>query len=229
MRWPAVYRAALAVGLAPACRLCLAPGFGGLALCADCLADLPWLGRTCPRCALPLTDGSVCGQCLRRPPPYSAAWCALAYDYPLHWLIRRFKFAQELRLLPTLAALMAEALPSATPLDALVPVPMHWRRRVFRGHNHSTLLARWLARLRGIRVMPALRRRVHTVPQLGLSARARRRNLRGAIVRRRGVEGLRLCLVDDVMTTGTTLETCARVLRAAGAAEVQVVVLARAI
>ena len=148
------------------------------------------------------------------------------YDGPLRSILQAFKYDRRRSLAAPLGRLMrlrgAAVLADA---DCVVPVPLHWRRRWRRGFNQALDLARQL----GVPVRCALRRRGNTRTQTDLPADARLRNVRDAFVatRRAGVSGLRLVLVDDVSTTGATLEACARVLMAAGAAEVRTLTAAR--
>ncbi len=126
--------------------------------------------------------------------------------------------------------MMARAYPRDQRFDALVPVPAHWRRRLARGFDQSVLLARELSRHTGIPVLPALRRTRHTAAQAGLTSRQRRDNIRGCFELRdpAAIRGLRLLLIDDVLTTGATANAAADVLRRGGAAWVGVFTLARA-
>ena len=124
---------------------------------------------------------------------------------------------------------MASAIPRDQSFDLIVPVPLHWRRRLSRGFNQSELLARAVARRYGLRPDNALRRKRSTSVQAGLSHAGRRLNVAGAFVARRtaDLEGRRVLLVDDVMTTGATLGSCAAALKRAGARYVAVLTLAR--
>ena len=127
-----------------------------------------------------------------------------------------------------LGELLAAALPRDERFDGVVPVPLHWRRRWQRGFNQSELLARAIARSRGVPLMAALRRVRHTATQTGLSNTSRRRNVAGAFQVRLPVAGKRILLIDDVMTTGSTVAACAAALRRAGALRIVVLTVARA-
>jgi ComF family protein len=124
---------------------------------------------------------------------------------------------------------LSRALPLDEPFDAIVPMPLHWRRRFDRGFNQAALLAKELARRRKIPVMHAVRRVRATKSQIGLTNSKRRLNMRGAFRARRGrpLEGLRLLLIDDVMTTGATGSACGAALKQAGAKSVTLLTLAR--
>ncbi|MBI3002812.1 MAG: ComF family protein [candidate division NC10 bacterium] len=227
------------------CLLCAGPLAVGAAggVCAPCWAALPRLPPACcAACGRPLppsTPGSedprpTCGACLRRPPPYALARAALPYGEagPVRALVLALKHGRRRALAAPLARLMHAEAPGrvdVTAFDALVPVPLHWRRRWDRGFNQAAALAEGLGRSAGRRVLRrALVRVRSTVPQAG-DAAARRDNVRGAfaVPSPAAVEGRRLLLIDDVYTTGATVGECARVLRASGAVAVGVYTLAR--
>ncbi|PWT99978.1 MAG: amidophosphoribosyltransferase [Terriglobia bacterium] len=144
--------------------------------------------------------------------------------------IHLFKYARVKTMEKPLGELLARALPRDEKIDAVVPVPLHWRRRWSRGFNQSELLARGIARRCGAPICGALRRVRHTTTQTGLSNTSRRRNMAGAFATRRPdrILGKRVLLIDDVMTTGSTASACAAVLRRAGASRVVVLTVARA-
>jgi ComF family protein len=216
------------------CLLCGAGGAGGRDLCAACAGELPGNPIRCPRCALPLVVAApACGECLRSPPAFAWTRAPFRYVFPLDRLLTRFKYAGDLAAGRLLAELLGDALDDDPRLGdrdgVLVPVPMAPDRLVERGYNQALELARPLAQRLGLPLATAGLARVRATPrQAGLSARARRRNLRGAFVAAPEMVGRRVVLVDDVMTTGATLRECARALRRAGAMEVGVVAVARA-
>lgn len=220
-------------------RHCLMCGLAGghSNLCPPCNDDLPRNGPACFRCGLPLegeNDG-ICGPCIDRPPPWDRVRSALDYRFPVDVLVRRFKFSRNMAcgdaLARELAGTLAKRLAVDPPPDALVPVPLHRTRHAFRGFNQSGVIARHLAKTLGIPVENRLLSRVRrTHAQSGLDARSRRRNTRGAFhCHYRFAPGLRhVALVDDVMTTGATLEACTRELKRAGIEDVSIWVVARA-
>ncbi|AOV18206.1 hypothetical protein BJI67_15075 [Acidihalobacter aeolianus] len=217
------------------CALCGDAGQPGLDLCVGCEADLPRVEQACPSCGRPLpaeAAGSVCGRCVRRPPPYAAVYAPYRYAPPVDRLIAEFKFRGRLanaRLLGELFRRAAVA-DGRRPPPLLIPVPLHTARLRGRGYNQSLELARELARHFGVRVEAfGVRRQRATPPQMTLPARRRRANVRGVFAMRRGrrLSGS-VAIVDDVMTTGATVEELARVLRRAGASRVEVWSFARA-
>lgn len=184
------------------------------------------------RCAIPLPEPATeCGRCLRRPPDFDAALAPLIYGFPVDRLLPRFKFHGDLaagRLLAATLLSAASAAPGARPAT-LIPVPLHRTRLRERGYNQALELARPIARQLGIPLAPdALERVRPTRAQSELGALDRRRNVRGAFVVRGRTLPDHVALVDDVMTTGATLSECARVLKRAGVARVDVWVVARA-
>jgi ComF family protein len=175
--------------------------------------------------------GALCGRCLRRPPPVSATLAPFVYADPLDRWVGALKFQRDLAAGQLLGELWALAIRDALPwdhVDALVPMPLHRRRLRERGFNQVVELLRPLIHsgtppLR----LDWLQRERETSAQSGLSAGERRRNLRGAFVADAAVRGQRVLLVDDVITTGSTVMEAARTLQRAGAAEVRVLALAR--
>jgi ComF family protein len=216
------------------CVLCNSRAERGLDLCQPCRATLPRMGSSCHRCALPLPGpapgAGCCGACLARP-PFARAIAGWHYAAPVSGMIQRVKFEGQLHEATVLATLLAELLQAqyrTEPLPQLiVPVPLHWRRLLRRGHNQAGVVASVLGRLLDLPVAHGrMQRRRHTPPQTGRSRTARRRNLAGAFAARRALPP-RIALVDDVMTTGATLKALAGAARSAGASEIHVWLLAR--
>jgi ComF family protein len=222
--------AALVAGLFPP--RCLGCGRRGEALCPSCWQGLPRLQPPwCPRCSRPERSGGRCPSCRRAAAALAGVRAACLYAGAVRLAIQRLKYAQERHLAAPLAALLVECL-ARRPLavDALVPVPLDAGRARARGYNHAALLAAPVAEALGVPLGEGwLERTRATRPQVGLSARERRANVRGAFACRApgAVAGRRLLVVDDVMTTGATLEACAEALVAAGAARVWGLVVAR--
>ena len=216
-------------GLLPSrCQFCAAPDAGPV--CAACRGELPWNRPACPGCALPSPLGLPCPACRKRPRAFDAAFAAFRYDAPSAQALLGLKYAARFREARWLAQAMAEALRSRTePLPTLlIPVPLHRGRLFRRGYNQSLEQARHLGKALKIPVDAGVARRLRATPdQIGLSAAQRRRNLRGAFAVKNCVAGLHIALLDDVMTTGATLEELARACKAAGARRVEAWAMAR--
>jgi ComF family protein len=193
-------------------------------LCAACRAELPLLpAELCPRCALPTPGGALCGRCLAEPPAYDATVAALAYDFPADALVHALKFRGELALAPLLAGLLRERIP-AEPIDRAVPVPLSSSRLRRRGYNQAAEIAR---RLPAKLELELCVRRRDGAPQMELPWAERQKNVRGAFDCTRALLGAKVAVVDDVMTTGATLDEIARTLKRAGAERVVNWVVAR--
>jgi ComF family protein len=218
------------------CLLCDEAADGALAICTSCEAELPWLGGHCQVCALPLpSHGLVCGACLKKPPSFSKVEVPWRYAFPIDSLITRFKHQARWPLGRLLGELLSqhllhafdEGLPRP---DLLLPVPLAGRRQRQRGFNQAAMLGQWLSpRLQVPLQAHWLQRIIDTPAQQQLNAATRKRNLRKAFALAPGsvVSGLHVALVDDVLTTGATAESLARLLNKAGAARIDVYCLAR--
>ena len=222
------------------CVLCAAASDEAI-VCRACAADLPRLCvPTCPRCALPTPHGEICGRCLSHPPAFDAAHAVYLYDFPLDKLIQSFKYGHRLALAPyfggQLAALAASlnasldaSIDAALP-DVIVPLPLHSERLRQRGFNQALELARPVAQaLRRPIDATSCRRTRNTAAQADLAWRERVANVRNAFSCSTDLTGRHVLLIDDVMTTGASLDECARTLKLHGAARVSVLVLARAL
>jgi ComF family protein len=209
------------------CLLCLAPA-GGSALCDTCERSLPNASPRCPQCALPLPEERSCAECLRHPPAFDDVLTAYDYRFPVDRLVRRFKFSADLAAGAYLGQALARAARGAPMPDLLVASPVSAARLRERGLNPALVLARQAGRRLGIPVdARAVAKIRHTPPQAGLDRAGRHRNLQGAFAVRRRLDGLRVAVVDDVMTTGATLAALAAELKHAGAAHVSGWVVAR--
>jgi ComF family protein len=189
--------------------------------CRDCRT--PFLNR------FPLDEDGRCALCRLGVNGFDAAYSFGAFETELRELIHLFKYGRVGTLAGPLGRFLALALPRTERFDVVVPMPLHWMRRWTRGFNQSELLAREIARRASVPVRNLARRAKATTPQAGLTNAKRRANVSGAFQVRRPerVAGLRILLVDDVMTTGATASACARVLKRAGAARVILLTVAR--
>lgn len=194
------------------------------AVCPPCLQDINLLRlpNPCRRCAA-ANAAPVCGDCLKNPPPLDGVIAPFIYAPPLTALVRQFKYGGGWQL----AKIMARLLPSPPAADVIVPVPLHSRRERERGFNQ----ARELAKRASLNPRDNLLQRItETAPQASLpDRRARRANVKGAFQADAGVRGLSVLLVDDVMTSGATINEAARALKVAGAETVTALLFARAV
>ena len=208
----------------PVCPKCLAAPepLAAEYMCAACRAPFtsPW----------PLDEHGLCGLCRRGAHGFDAAYSYGFYEGTLRELIHLFKYGKVHTLAAPLGRLLALAYPRDQRFDVIVPVPMHWRRRWDRGFNQAELLAEVLGKRIGVPVCRAARRRRATPPQAGLTGARRRENVTRAFSVRKAeaVQGRRVLLVDDVLTTGATVSACALALKRAGAKHVAVITVARA-
>lgn len=210
---------------------CAGCGRRGVELCERCLAAIRGLDRaSCPRCGRHSKLGRLCPSCEQYDGPLSGIRTACVYEGVARKAIHGFKYRQRSALAGPLAGLLAaELLQRPLKLDYLVPVPLHPRRLAERGFNQSGLLARHLGTGLEVPVLDCLERNRETRTQADLKAQARRQNVRGAFSARHGtrLDGARVGVVDDVCTTGATLEDCARALREARASAVWGIAVAR--
>jgi ComF family protein len=232
----------------PRCRACAGRIFGrdGEYFCHACWAKIELIGHPlCNICGRPFPDAGgddhICGKCLERPPQFFQARSWACYprqelaEHPLRQAVQKFKYGRRVSLGKPLGRLMARGCREfldAWQADLILPVPLHSKRLRWRGFNQSVLLARQVSRAYGIPVDPMLLRRVkETPPQTQLSEEERRRNVRGvfALARGRSVAGKCILLVDDVYTSGATVNECSRLLKKNGAKAVYVLTLARAV
>jgi ComF family protein len=210
------------------CLLC-GGNAGSDRLCEGCLDDLPWHRMPhCPQCALPTPNGQLCGACIKRPPAFDRTRAALSYFFPVDQLIQRLKYNGRLAAAPVLGELLARHVESAPRPDLLIPMPLHPSRIRERGFNHASEIGRYIARNLDLPLATTHCQRIRdTPPQVALAYEARRRNVRGAFICKGDFAGRRIALIDDVMTTGTSLDELSKTLKQAGASEVEAWVVAR--
>jgi len=231
-------RLGLDVTLPPLCPTCrdLVTGNG---LCPTCWGKLAFIAPPyCPRLGIPFVydpgPGTLSMQAIADPPAYQRARAAVRYDDVARKLVHAFKYGDRLDLAPLVGRWMARAGHELLDADALVPVPLHWRRLWTRRFNQSAALAEQISVISGVKVAHSVLRRVKaTAQQVGLSRSERATNVQGAFrvpaAAKGEVAGRRLVLIDDVLTSGATADACARALLRAGAAQVDVLVLARVV
>lgn len=220
--------------LPPTCILCGSPGYQQLDLCEHCYQDLPYLTHGCPRCAGPLPintdDNNLCGDCLAWPPAFDQTLAVVNYQPVSRYLITQLKFNARYQHARLLGQLMAQHLHAITPKpQALIPVPLHSKRYRERKFNQSIEIARTLSQQLDIPLVLDCCIRQRDTPQQSLLTRKQRlKNLHKAFAIQCPVNVQHVALVDDVMTTGTTLHELADVLKKQGVARVEAWVFARA-
>jgi ComF family protein len=202
----------------------------GAAVCPACVDGLPRRPPTaCPQCGLPGLDGGRCAACVRAAPAFDATRAAYGFAFPVDALIHALKYGHRLSVAGFLAAALAEhGADFGADADLVLPMPLHPRRLAERGFNQAVELARTFARGRGLPLALAAVRKVRDLPaQAGLDREARLKNPRGAFECAQPIDGRRVIVIDDVMTTGATLDELARCLKRAGARWVGNLVVAR--
>lgn len=206
-------------------------------LCMGCLDDLPWLGVTCRYCGMPLTTVETvsCGACISLEITLDQCVVALAYEYPVAQMIAALKYRRDTSYARVLGELLSIRLLEAVHANELqlpqllLPVPLHPLRQLRRTFNQSLLIAEHLASALGVPVDGRFLRRIrNTPPQTGLRRKARLKNLRGSFVVKGKFSGMSVAIIDDVITTASTVREVSRVLKRAGVGEVQVWAVARA-
>ena len=220
----------------PYCVICSAPGYNDMDICANCYQDLPWIGSSCVQCAIPIPENSGnqirCGHCLQTPPAFDRSLSLFRYDKEAIRLIHQLKFNQKLANSRLLGHMLADAIQIqaiALP-DCILPVPLHRRRLKQRGFNQSIELARAASRRFNIPLdLKSVLRLRNTQAQSGLDKKQRRKNMRGAFEIARPLDEYHVAIVDDVVTTQSTANELARLLKQAGVERVDVWSIARVV
>ena len=227
-------RGAIAAVMPNGCVFCgVACGAAVVPMCRECHADLPWINTACSRCANPvaaeLPPGVHCAQCQKNPPPFDAAVAPLRYMFPVDAAIKAMKFKRKLHYVPAFGYLLAVAMQRLPDdIDALLPVPLHWRRHAARGFNQAAEICKSLEKKTGLPIIRGVIRCRPTPYQSGLAASLRQRNLRSAFRVRAVIDARHVVIVDDVITTGATCRQVATTVLEAGARKVSVLAIARA-
>ncbi len=222
--------ARLASALLPRdCFLCTAPS-GEDFLCAACMDHLPPMpAECCPVCALPTPRAEVCGACLKKPPSFDVTRAVFRYAFPVDRLVQSLKYAHRLASADFLGRILLQHVPEGQ-YDMIVPVPLAAQRLAERGFNQALEIARRLAAETQVPLETgSIRRGIDTTPQAALPWKERAKNIRHAFECEIDLTGKTLLVIDDVMTTGATLNELAGTLKARGAARIGNLVLARAL
>lgn len=210
------------------CVLCGSLSHDGL-WCKACDTNLPYLKMPhCPVCALPTPGGETCGHCLAHPPRYARTTAAFRYAFPLAQLIQAMKYHEQLALAQAFAERLSRRVDSTELPDYLIPMPLHPAKLRERGFNQSLLLATELARRHHIELLPHACQRVRdTPPQSALPWKKRKKNMCNAFRCDIDLTGKRVGLIDDVLTTGASLDALAAAVQRRGASEIHAWVVAR--
>ena len=214
--------------LAQPCVLCGCMSRAGL-WCETCEQALPYLqAPQCIHCALPIPSGDWCGHCLSHPPKFSRSTALYSYTFPINKLIQQLKYGDQLALADTFASKLAQRLDRARLPDLIIAMPLHPNKLKQRGYNQSLLLARKLAQELDVKLITHACRRVRDTPsQSSLPFKERGKNMRNAFVCEVDLSGMKVALVDDVLTSGASMDALAAAALKRGASEVQVWVVAR--
>ena len=213
------------------CVLCASPKANNHAVCKPCVNDLPWHPKTsCPQCGL-ASSGMVCGSCLNGQPDFDTTKAVFLYAYPIDAMMLRYKYGNMLNLGDTFGEFLADKV-TLENIDLIIPMPMHPTRLKERGFNQALEIAKVLDKLlcknhKGKLDYKSVERQTLTPPQASLPLKERVKNIKGAFKVYADLSGKRIAIVDDVMTTGASLNELAKTLKKAGAAHVECWVIAR--
>jgi len=210
------------------CVLCGSMNRAGL-WCVACDSTLPYLNMPhCPVCALPTPTGKVCGHCLSHPPLFTHTTAVFGYAFPLDKLIQAMKYGEQLALASAFAGKLAQHIDQAALPDYVIPMPLHPAKLRERGFNQSLLLAAKIMSMHSLKLLPDACQRVRdTPPQSALPWKERKKNIRNAFRCDIDLTGKRIALVDDVLTTGASLNALAEAVQLRGAKEISTWVVAR--
>ncbi len=212
------------------CLLCDAKESENVGLCQNCLADLPHSPiQSCPQCGL-TSNGIVCGKCLSNKPSFDKTYAVFTYDFPINTMMHKYKYGSQIQLGQIFGQLLAQKVDS-TAIDIITPMPMHPARLKERGFNQALEIAKSLTQSQPFQShllnYQDIIRIKNTLPQASLPLKTRAKNIRHAFQVNLNLTGLRIAIVDDVMTTGASLNELAKTLKKLGAAHVECWVVAR--
>ena len=210
------------------CLLCACSKGGEFGLCADCLNELPYQDNSvCPQCGLLSFEHQLCGACIASPPDFDLTKALFRYEYPISQMLQQYKYHQQLHLSASFAELMLQR-HALQNIDLIIPMPLHPSRLQMRGFNQALEIARIIAKRLNIDVNSLAAQRIKLAPpQASLPLKARVQNMKGAFICHENLSGLRIALMDDVMTTGASLNALAKAVKAKGAAHVECWLIAR--
>lgn len=210
------------------CLLCGAAS-GNFPLCADCHSGLPRHAMPiCSVCALPTPMGGVCDTCLQHPPAFDATRAAFTYSFPLDALLKTLKYSGQLIVTDIVADELATMLATTPPPDLLIPMPLHPTRLQQRGFNQAMEISRRLTKLSGCTLSPDSVIRIrHSEPQASLPLAQRAKNVQGVFAVTQDLSGKSVAILDDIMTSGASLNELAKTLKKAGVVRVECWVAAR--
>lgn len=209
------------------CLLCAANDGGEMGLCDACYKDLPWHSAPqCPQCGL-LSNGLACGSCISSPPDFDATHSLFTYDFPLDAMMQRYKYGSMLNLAYFFGKVLYKKA-SLGNIDLIISMPMHPTRLKERGFNQSLEIAKVITKDHPEKLNYTLvQRQRYTSPQASLPLKERVKNIKGVFATNADLTGKRIAIVDDVMTTGASLNELAKTLKLAGATHVECWVVAR--
>lgn len=229
------FKSIASIFLKPHCFLCVTNQTQKHGLCQDCLNDLTWVpAASCPQCGL-ISDGNLCGSCVSSPPHFNATHAVFLYAYPIDAMIQHYKYGASLSLSQSFGQLIHEKIRLINNFDAIdliIPMPMHPTRLKERGFNQALEIAKVLDKSFNKNNTSKLNyqsviRQTLTPPQASLPLKERVKNIKGAFKINKNITGKRIAIVDDVMTTGASLNELAKTLKQAGATHVECWVIAR--
>lgn len=197
--------------------------------CQRCVKDLAHHKNQCRICAVPFSGNDICGQCQRKPPPYHRIIAPFRYTPPISDLIHQLKYRKMLHVGRILGELLSNHLHALDlgPVDALIPVPLHWRRQISRSFNQSNEISKQVSKRLGIPMdIKAVKRMRHTPPQVSLGPKQRKRNMHRAFMAKE-ISYSSVMIIDDVITSGSTVTELAKCLKRAGVEKVLVAAIAR--